>query len=303
MDTQELKSQSTPTTTKGKCLSDPNLLRDNEDMPLATVNLRAKRKRGVSFTSELETFKDEIKEELKELFSLWMKQHDIKLGQISTTLGDIQKTNSGIEASISYLNTQYEEIKDKVRKLEGEKKKEQEHIQILEEKIEDLQRNSRKASLELRIASNIKTENKEELIKLLLNLAKSTNIEINKSDIRDIYRIKGNQKNSQIIIELSSVSLKTDLLKATKLFNRKNKNNKLNASHLGYEKDSSPIFLVEQLTAKANRLYFLARGLVKTKPYTFCWTANGKVFVRKDEKSPIIRITNEDQIQKLGNDA
>lgn len=301
MDTQE-KSQSTLTPTKGKCLSDPNLHRDNEDMAPATVS-RAKRKRGVSFTSELETFKDDIKEELKELFSLWMKQHDIKLGQISSTLRDIQKTNSGIEASMSYLSTQYEEIKSKVQKLEGEKKKEQENIQILEEKIEDLQRNARKASLELRIPTGIKTENKEDLTKLFLNLAKITSTEIGKSDIRDIYRLKGNQKNSQIIIELSSVSLKMDLLKATKLYNRKNKNNKLNATHLGYENDSSPIFLVEQLTTKANRLYFLARGLVKTKPYTFCWTANGKVFIRKDEKSPIIRITNEEQIQKLGNNA
>lgn len=85
----------------------------------------------------------------------------------------------------------------------------------------------------------------------------------------------------------------------SKTFNIKHKT-KICTQHLGLRLGvDSPVFVTENLTAKSARLHFLGRDLVKSKSYKFCWTAYGKVYVRKDEKSPIILIKNESQIQQL----
>ncbi|KAL4718573.1 hypothetical protein ACJJTC_002772, partial [Scirpophaga incertulas] len=84
-------------------------------------------------------------------------------------------------------------------------------------------------------------------------------------------------------------------------FNVRNKS-KLCAKHLGFRTDEdTPIFISEHLTRYASRLYFLARGLAKSKEYKYCWTAYGKIYVRKSDNSPIINITNEAQVQHLYN--
>ncbi|XP_060806129.1 uncharacterized protein LOC132903002 [Amyelois transitella] len=77
--------------------------------------------------------------------------------------------------------------------------------------------------------------------------------------------------------------------------------NKLTAKHLGlHTKEDTPIFVTEHLTPKGSRLYFLARELVKSRRFKYCWTAYGKIYLRKDDTSPIILIKSEAQIQKLG---
>ncbi|KAG7309289.1 hypothetical protein JYU34_005230 [Plutella xylostella] len=93
------------------------------------------------------------------------------------------------------------------------------------------------------------------------------------------------------------------MLKGIKSFNIKNSKNKLNASHLGLKDNSTPVFTAEYLTPKANRLYFLARDLVRTDLYQFCWTSQGRIFVRKSEGTPAILIKNEEQVTQLRNKA
>lgn len=79
-----------------------------------------------------------------------------------------------------------------------------------------------------------------------------------------------------------------------------NKSNKLSAKHLGIKEDGdSPIYVSEQLTPKAARLHYLARDLTRSQDYKYCWTSFGKVYVRKDDKTPVIPITSEAQIHNL----
>lgn len=105
--------------------------------------------------------------------------------------------------------------------------------------------------------------------------------------------------NNPIVVETKSTIIKTDLLHKCKLYNKLNKT-KIRAKHLGFTtQEENPVFICEQLTPRASRLHFLARDLVKSTAFTFCWTAYGNVYVRKDENSQIISITNEAQIKQL----
>lgn len=76
-------------------------------------------------------------------------------------------------------------------------------------------------------------------------------------------------------------------------YNKDHPECKLNTSHLKLEGASKPIFIAETLTTKGNRLFFLARDFAKANKYIYCWTSYGKVYLRKIEGSPLIRI-NED---------
>ncbi|KAG7307299.1 hypothetical protein JYU34_007464 [Plutella xylostella] len=106
-----------------------------------------------------------------------------------------------------------------------------------------------------------------------------------------------------IIVETTSTILKADFLKASKSFNIKHQN-KLSTKHLGLRtSEDTPIYVSEQLTAKASRLHFLARDLVKSKKFKYCWTAYGKVYLRKDDTSPVIVVKTEGQVHQLSNAA
>lgn len=224
-----------------------------------------------------------------------MASQNLEFQKNANTLKEIQKTNDNIENSITFLAAQNKEFQEKIEKLEGQIKEDRKYISVLEDKIEDMQKDRRKANLEIKNVPRKTSEAKDDLIDMVISLSNTVGCQMVKSDIRDIYRIRGKKddiQNTPIIVETTSTLLKTDVLKMCKAFNNKHKS-KLCAKHLDFRRfEDTPIFVSEQLTAKASRLYFLARDLVKSQSYKFCWTAYGKVYVRKEENSRIILRVN-----------
>lgn len=165
-----------------------------------------------------------------------------------------------------------------------------------------MQMGSRRANFDIKNVPRKNNETKEDLIDMVMCLSHSIDCKITKSDIKDIYRVRGKNSektNTPIIIETSSTLLKTDILKMAKSFNIKHKI-KLSVKHLGIKThEDTPVFITEHLTIKGSRLHFLSRDLAKSKAYRFCWTAYGRVYVRKDEHSPIITIRSEEQVHHL----
>lgn len=239
---------------------------------------------------------------MKELFASFTKTQQQELREINNNLKEMQLTNSNIETSITRLFAQQEEFQKKIESLEVQTKKDREYINILEDKIEDLQRTTRKTCIEIKNVPKNGNENRDDLINMVLCLSKSVNFNMSQQDIKDIYRIqsrKSGVNNTPIIVELASSILKMDLLLKVKSYNIKNKT-KIQAKHLGFTKnEETPVFISEQLTSKGARLFFLARDLTKSKEYKFCWTKHGRVFVKKDENSRVILINSEAQVHLL----
>lgn len=285
----------------GKSLSESNISEQLEQTtPPNFVSRRYKRSVEdlYNYDSDFRAFKEEV----KELISSLMAPQQEKIKEIYQTLMEIKTTNSNIESSMSFLAAQNEELKSKIERLEEQSKNDRDCITILEDKIEDLQRGSRKANFEIKNVPKIVKESKDDLIKMTLCLSNQVGCNITKPDISDIYRLRNkrtNTTNSPIIVELKSTILKSDLLKSTKAFNRK-QNGKLCAKHLGFKTDeNTPIYISEQLTTRGARLHFLARDLAKSKEYKYCWTAYGKVYIKKDDDSPTIVINCESQVHNL----
>lgn len=267
--------------------------------PPKFVFSRAKRPREEDFVGQFSAFKEEIRNMITSLIA----EQEKELKNLFTpTLSDIKKSNENIESSIGLLSRQHEDLAKKMLSLEQQSAKYREDILILESKIEDMQRAQRKSNLEMKNVPKSNNETKDDLINMVLHLGKSINCCIVKNDIRDIYRVrskKDGQINTPIVVELASTILKTDMLKMCKAFNIKYKS-KLRAKHLGFTKnEETNVFVAEQLTTKASRLFYLARDLAKSKGYKFCWTSYGRVYVRMNENTPIVSINSELQINSL----
>lgn len=279
-------------------MSDGNVSLTGMDVtPPNFIAVRHKRAREEDLPSEFSKFK----EEMRDLFTSFINTQKNDLKNIAASIKEIQQTNNKIENSIAFLAAQNEEFKNKINHLEIQVKKDQDYICILEDKIEELQRCSRKNNVEFKNVPKKMQESREDLINMVLCLAKNINLEIKPRDIKDIFRVQSRKegKNPPISVELDSAILKQDLLKKAKSFNIKNKS-KLQAKHLGFTtNEDNPIFISEQLTPKNARLFFLARDLAKTKQYKFCWTSFGRVFVKQNENSKVILVRSEAQVHAL----
>lgn len=273
------------------CLSDEN------ESPLNAVSERP-RKPVQASPHQYEVFKMEMRQLITTLVSSQREE----MRQLNLTMKEIKDTNKNIEASLTYLTSQNEELKQKINTLEERTRQDREYIIFLEDKLDDMQLASRKSNFEIKGVPRTESETKQDLLEMVVTLSETIDCKINKSDIKDIYRVrskKPDQKSTPIVVETGSVLLKTDILKMAKSFNIRSKT-KLCAKHLGLKSHAdTPIFLSENLTQKASRLYFLARDLAKSKGYKFVWTSYGRVYVRKTEQSPIVLIKSEQQVHTL----
>lgn len=283
--------------------SDPNLFL-SVDAPdylhHETITTRQKRKRQEedltnTVANQLKSFKEEMMAMLKD----WRAEDELKQIKWDLTLTEIKTTTQELEKSVSFLSSQIDGHAEKITGIEQQTTTQDETISTLKSEVENLRRESRKTFLEIR---NIPFETSETRITLsncVTALCKSVDSDITPAEIKDIYRISGKSgKNKPVVVEFTTQEKKQSILKAAKNYNTKNKDSKLNTSHLGLQ-GSSPIFLSDYLTPFANRLYFLARDLVKTKLYKYCWTVNGKIYVKKTDDSPGILISSEAQIHQL----
>lgn len=284
--------------------SDISNLPDTNEPLSSNVSKRMKRSRNSSEEDSycLKSFKSEILQMLQELKSDQNTSMNNLLKEIAEVKQQntmIQKSNEEIEQSISFLSNKYEDMKNTIDCLEKERKLNTTIIQSLEDKIEDIQRNLKSTSLEIRNVPMPSSESKKDLIKTVQDICKVTNSDLLYSEIKDAYRVSTKTTKNTIIVELTSNITKNDILKKVKAYNKNYPKQKLNSSHLGLMGKPVPIYLSENLTQKTKRLFFLARDMAKTFEYKYCWTSNGRVYLRKSDEAPHVLVKDENILESL----
>ncbi|CAG4997884.1 unnamed protein product [Parnassius apollo] len=266
-----------------------------------------KRHRSDDFLEELKDFKADI----KQMISSWMSsneeervrlQRDIK--DIKSKIQEVKNSNSEIEKSVEHLSHQFDGIMSKISSLEIKCSENQAFIQQLEQNIESLQRSSLKATIEFRnIPAKKGKESTSDLISIVTRIGTALNLEINPSDVRDIYRLPNKSGSSGIIVaEFTSVLLKNDVLQAARSFNSKRSiDEKLNSTHIGIEGKKQPIFVSEHLNLTTRKIFAQARQFAKDNHYKYCWSTNARIFLRKDDSSKQILIKTEKCLNDLIN--
>lgn len=261
------------------------------------VTLRDKKKKGVeSKQSELQEFMISMRE-MFESFKSGIESH---LNGLQDAVIHIQSQNTDITNSVQFMSEKHDEIMKRIEKLEREKMENIKYMGILEDRIENFERKSRSASIEIRNIPRSKDENKKVLCDILINLGKALNLKIDGTEIKDIYRTTAKDQDKPIVVDFCSTLKKEDLILSLKNFNKNRRNeDKLNTTHIKLTGNKKSIYISEVLTYKTKRIFYLAREFAKENNYNYCWTSRGIVYLRAKENSPFIRIMDESVLDEL----
>lgn len=291
--------------------SDPNisaLLCNTSDAP-HNITQRTKRPRSEdeNIVTDLSSFKEEILSSIKILMTSQSDRLDKleeRIISIQAQNSNIQSTNKEIEKSMNFLSENIKSIEGQLSTLEQERKQLSLQISSMDYKLENLEISTLKTCIEIRNVPKVAKEKKQDLYTYAYKLCDTLKINIQQSDIRDVYRLPSTKEKtfSSLSIELTNTLMKNQILDAVKVFNKSHRPENINSSHLGLAHKQS-VFISDLLIPKKKRLLFLARDFAKEHNYTFVWPSNGHIYIRKEEGKPYIMIKNESHLNELKKNA
>nr|XP_026490603.1 uncharacterized protein LOC113396764 [Vanessa tameamea] len=165
--------------------------------------------------------------------------------------------------------------------------------------LEGIEQRARDSNMEIQCVPESKSEN---LFTHIKQLANTVSYQLSEKDVLNCHRVAkynpGNKRPRSIIIKMISPRVRDNFLAAIKLYNFKNKDNKLISTHLGFT-TNRPIYAMEHLSPKNKQLHAATRIVAKEKKYEFVWIRNGKIFVRKNIKSEAKIVRDKDFLEKL----
>ncbi|XP_072934908.1 uncharacterized protein [Epargyreus clarus] len=244
------------------------------------------------------------KAEIMDMFTALTQDQESRFMTIMKTMTDGIRShteqNDAIRKSIDFLGQKYDELVNKVHKLEEERSADRKHILSLEAKIEYFEKTLRSSTIEIRNVPKTAPETKNDLIELVQKVGQTINAPLQTTDIRDVYRINSQKDtNKTIVAELSSVTLRDKFIGSCRTFNKKNGNSKLSTSHLQISGPRQPVYISEYLTIHTKKLFHQAREHAKSNNYKYCWTSRGKVYIRRSDGAPVIKINDSTDLDKI----
>lgn len=305
---------STPTTPTNQAQSVKAQLTQSEEK---NVNTKSRSFKKPTTSSSPGDEMRELKEDIKELLNTWkieqeanlnrvLSEQNILMSKLQSDFSElksqnlsIQKTNNEIEKSMVFMNQKFEDMSTQIATLQKEKKEYLHTIDELEKKITDIKQCSRGSSIEIRNVPNLELESSSNLTKMMSNLG--TILQTPIKGIRDIYRIPGKPGTCKpIVVEFTSVQEKDLVITAAKSFNKtRSKDDRLNTKLIGCQGKPQPFYIGEYLPSTIKKLFYLAREFAKLNNFEFCWTAGGKVFLRKEHGGKHIFVKSEQFLQEL----
>ncbi|KOB69925.1 Uncharacterized protein OBRU01_16125 [Operophtera brumata] len=271
----------------------------------ASRSKRNKRTHGENPGDAFVTFQAEM----RDMFIAFTAKQDTRFDAIENRIkselksqsSDLRSSYLNIEKSMEFMSVQLTSVETKITILEQERKDMARCITRLEDKIDSIERESNKTCVEIRGVPKKQRETKKDLSQLIQNSFKFVELDFEPTLLRDAYRLpsKQDQAVATVVAEFSNTFIKADFLTKIKIYNRSHPRDQLKASILGLNDVNSPIYISDHLTPKMRRIHYLARELAKSKEYAFCWTSNGRVYVRKSEGQPYVCIKSESQVDEL----
>lgn len=263
---------------------------------------------------------NDLKQEVMELLKSWKTEFYTKINEVcskqdllssklTTEIAElkiqttkIQKSNDSIATSMEFFNKKYEEIVSGLDKLQKERQENRHCLEKLERKVQDLQLRSRSSCIEIRNMPVKDKETTDYLTETICTIGQTVGTSITLSDIRDIYRQPGKPGSTRpVVAEFHTVQTKLNMLSSVRKFNtsKKTVHEKLNSEHINIPGTRQPIFVADYLPPSSKKLFHLSREFAKQNGYSYCWSSNGNVYLRKVQGEKQILISSEKCLQDL----
>lgn len=224
---------------------------------------------------------------------------------LSEELKPIKDDIINIKESFSFFNQQFEDLTKRVVKAEAELKSYKtmsSELSQLKTTVSNLEnRNnindqwSRRSNIEIYGIPEKKNEN---LFQILNNISERTSCKIDPTkDIDFITRVspKQSDKNKRIkpiVVRFLARYKKDDFLSEARQL-------KLKASDIGFTECENPIYINEHLTGANKALLHRTKSVAREKLFAYVWVKNCTIFARKNDSSPVIVVSSEQDLNKI----
>ncbi|XP_044749735.1 uncharacterized protein LOC123310334 [Coccinella septempunctata] len=168
-------------------------------------------------------------------------------------------------------------------------------VKDLQERMEVLEQQSRVNNLEI---CGVPEKANENVSHIISRVAEVIGCPINSSDVDSFYRVPtfDISRPKPIVVKFTSKQKRDDFLGASKTKRRQSlQPNK----GLKIENISDNLYINEHLTPKNKKLLKKTKEVTRSKNYKFAWTRNGFIFVRKDDRSRVVRVSSEEDLSKI----
>lgn len=223
------------------------------------------------------TLRDEDLQKIASFMKESFQNQVIEITQASLQQSVTELVNSIVSGVLSGLNS-------KITLLENENRQLQQRIQQLETAADNAEQYSRRNCLRISGVQEAETENTDDIV---LNLARSIDVELSISDIDRSHRLGkpglGSGDTSRprdIVVKFVSYRSRVKFYKARVLTKTR-----------GYR----GVFINEHLTRSRGKLLYQARRLVKSRQLKSAWTSDGVVLVKHLDDT-VRRITRETEL-------
>lgn len=227
--------------------------------------------------------------------------------EIKSSNAEISRSNAELVHTMTFLNDKFEEMKAEIAGLKRERLEQNNYIQHLEKKIQDLKYKSRSSSIEIRNIPQAASETEANLISTVRKIGDVIGVPISETELRDTYRLPGKpagpNTSRPLVVEFTSVQRKQKLLAAVRSYNKNKESvkDKLNTEIIGIMGQRYPVYIAELLPPSLRKLFFQAREFAKNNGFKYCWVTNGNIFLRKKEGDSHVLINSEERLQELVN--
>jgi hypothetical protein len=147
-------------------------------------------------------------------------------------------------------------------------------------------------TLECTIA-NLPYKKDENLNDIIMNITKKKDLNITPNDFHAFRAIKKNDEKKRDHPPLIIIAFRNNDMKNTL---KKRHENDPKPKDYDAENNQPPIFINENLTQKQRQLFYRTRLFKKKYGYSYAWTRDGEILVRKDENSRPHCITSQTEL-------
>lgn len=230
-----------------------------------------------------------------------------KLEEYKSLCEDLTNKNAELERSVKFCSDQHHVLLSKVTEVEEKCKQEEKERFALKELVDEQAATIRDMKTQLNISEQkvrvnnieifgVPERRSESLSETVIEIARTAGVTVTRNDMEFITRVAPKITTGRpkpIIVKFVRQSLKDEILRAV----RKRKG--VTTQDIGIPGDKRQIYLNDHLTPANKNLYSLTRAAGKEQGFRYTWTSYTKIYARKNDGVPSIRIRNEADLIKL----
>lgn len=236
---------------------------------------------------ELRALFDELKRDLRADFKELRESFD----------RDVRKELREMNTFITFANKHYEEIKAENQVLKASNAKLEEQCAELARQVKDhearilqAEQYSRSTNVEIK---GIPDNASEDLTDLLIRIGEKVEVSLAAADFEAIHRVPTAKKDTQqnIVVQFARRQQRDNFLQKARAA-------RLKCSDLGLGSEE-PVFVNEHLCPELKRLLGQATARKRETGWKYVWVQNGKIYARKMDNGPRIRILSSEDVAKM----